>query len=71
MARTGGYEEEAFHEAGVGANRPRVQRDLQNHYDMIATLRWRLPFPEEFDAPHLSTCACLCCLFSRPVRALC
>ena len=26
MARTGRYEEEAPHKAGVGANRPRVQR---------------------------------------------
>jgi hypothetical protein len=26
MARTGRYEEEALHKAGVGANRPRVQR---------------------------------------------
>ena len=26
LARTGRYEEEALHKAGVGANRPRVQR---------------------------------------------
>ena len=26
MARTGRYEEEALHKAGLGANRPRVQR---------------------------------------------
>ena len=26
MARTGRYEEKAFHKAGVGAKRPRVQR---------------------------------------------
>jgi hypothetical protein len=28
MARTGRYEEEAPHKAGVGANRPRVQRRI-------------------------------------------
>ena len=51
MARTGRYEEEALHEAGVGANRPRVQ--LQSTLPVRAKTRRQTITPD--DLAHYPT----------------
>jgi hypothetical protein len=43
MARTGLYEKEAFHKAGAGANRPRVQRRIIRMRVAISRSKNKLP----------------------------